>query len=228
MLSELIISLKTDWKNILSNIDTNELEKINTFLEKEVEMFEPNVGIFPPRKDIFKCFDFVNFEEIKVVILGQDPYINKGEAMGMCFSVPNDIKKVPPSLKNIFKELENEYGSKREKYDLTDWAEQGVLLLNTALSVREYNSNSHQKIWKKYTDAIIKEISDKRDGVVFILWGNDAKRKKELIDEEKHFILESVHPSPLSAPRGFFGNNHFQKVNDYLKEKGQEEIQWIS
>ena len=228
MLSELIKLLKTDWKNILSNIDTNELEKINTFLEKEVEMFEPNVSIFPPRKDIFKCFDFVNFEEIKVVILGQDPYINKGEAMGMCFSVPNDIKKVPPSLKNIFKELENEYGSKREKYDLTDWAEQGVLLLNTALSVREYNSNSHQKIWKKYTDAIIKEISDKRDGVVFILWGNDAKRKKELIDEGKHFILESVHPSPLSAPRGFFGNNHFQKVNEYLKEKGQEEIQWIS
>lgn len=228
MLTELINQLETDWKDILLNIEKNELSKIDSFLEEEVEKFEPDIQIFPKRDNIFKCFSYKNLSDIKVVILGQDPYINIGEAMGICFSVPNDIKKVPPSLKNIFKELNNEYGTMREKNDLTDWAEQGVLLLNTALSVRQYKSNSHQKIWKKYTDAIIKEISDRHDGVIFILWGNDARKKIELINTERHHVLESVHPSPLSASRGFFGNNHFKKINEILKEKGKEEIYWIS
>ena len=227
MIEKLIDNLKTDWKNILKTIDKNEIQKIDKFVNEEIEKYEPDVNIFPERENIFKCFDFVNFDNTKVVILGQDPYIHKGEAMGMCFSVPNDTNKVPPSLKNIFKELKNEYDVTRDNYDLTDWAEQGILLLNTALTVREYKSNSHQKVWKRFTDEIIKDISDKREGIIFILWGNDAKNKKELISQEKHHILESVHPSPLSATRGFFGNNHFKKTNELLKKMNKEEIKWI-
>lgn len=227
MLSENINALTTNWKNILLSIGSESIESINEFVLNEKKTYEPSVLIFPPEKCIFKCFDFFNFEETKVVILGQDPYINVGEAMGLCFSVPNDIKKKPPSLKNIFQELENEFDVKRENYDLTDWAEQGVLLLNTSLTVRQYKSNSHQKVWRNFTDLIIKEISDKLNGIIFILWGNDAKNKKTLIDSEKHHILESVHPSPLSAHRGFFGNNHFKKTNEILQEKGENEIKWV-
>jgi uracil-DNA glycosylase len=222
-LVRLIENLVTDWGEIL--ID-EELERISKIHENQKDMYEPHLEIFPPDNLIFNCFNFFNIRDTKVVILGQDPYINRGEAQGLCFSVPNGVK-TPPSLLNIFKELEAIYGNRRIKTDLRDWAEQGVLLLNTALTVLEGKSNINAKLWVKYTDKIISEISKRCEGVVFILWGNNAIGKSEFIDEKKHMILKSVHPSPLSASRGFFGNNHFGKTNDYLNGLGKKKIEWI-
>lgn len=181
---------------------------------------------FPEGKNIFRAFDTTPFDTVKVVILGQDPYHTAGAAMGLSFSIP-DGTKAQPSLKNIFKELESDTWGKRTKTDLTDWAEQGVLLLNAVLTVREWEPASHQKMgWENFTDAAILALSQKREWIVFILWGNYAIAKKSLIDASKHHIITSPHPSPFSAHNWFFGSRPFTRTNQYLQEQGGEEIVW--
>lgn len=184
--------------------------------------------IFPPGKDIFKAFDLCPVEKVKVVIIGQDPYHNDGQAHGLCFSVPENIP-FPPSLLNIFKELQSDLGiPKPQSGSLEPWAKQGVLLINASLSVRAHQANSHAGIgWHQFTDGVIKLLSNKREGIIFLLWGSFARKKKELIAPNKgHHILEAPHPSPLSAHRGFFGCKHFSKVNEILKLRGDKEIDW--
>ncbi|MCE2732060.1 MAG: uracil-DNA glycosylase [Flammeovirgaceae bacterium] len=183
--------------------------------------------VFPPGKEIFRAFDCCTFDELRVVILGQDPYHGAGQAHGLCFSVNQGIKP-PPSLVNIFKEIKRDLGKEMPPHgDLTRWANQGVLLLNATLTVRESSPGSHQKKgWETFTDAVIKKISEEKEHVVFILWGAYAQKKTELINTEKHLILSSAHPSPFSADRGFFGNKHFSKANAYLKQNGLTEINW--
>ena len=177
--------------------------------------------------DIFNSLKKTAFSSVKVVLLGQDPYHEEGQAMGLSFSVPKGVIK-PPSLVNIFKEIENETGAKMpESGDLTGWAEQGVLLLNTVLTVRAHAANSHKgKGWEEFTDGIIKKISDGRDNVVFLLWGGNARAKKPLIDGTRHLVLECAHPSPLSAYNGFFGCGHFIKANEYLLNHGKTPVIW--
>ena len=185
--------------------------------------------IFPPKHLVFNAFEILPMDKIKVVILGQDPYINEGEAMGLSFSVPKGVK-IPPSLRNIYKELNEDEKVEfdiPDHGDLTGWAEQGVLLLNSALTVREGKSNSHAEHWKYITDNVIKHISKKMNGIIFLLWGNYARHKKNYIDLDRHYILESVHPSPLSAQRGgWFGCNHFSKVNEILEKNKKCKIDW--
>jgi len=185
-----------------------------------------NKTIFPPGSKIFSAFDFTSFDNVKVVLLGQDPYHGSGQAHGLSFSVPDGIKP-PPSLINMFKELQTDCGIPiPKKGNLEKWARQGVLLLNATLTVQANNAGSHQgKGWEKFTDAVIKTISDKKKGVVFLLWGNFAKKKAELIDQSKHFVLTAAHPSPL-AGGAFFGCKHFSKTNELLKQQGLEPIDW--
>lgn len=217
-------TVKTNWRNILLKFDTKELDK---FLTEEKEKFDDILDIYPPEPLIFNAFRHFDFEDTKVVIIGQDPYINPGQAMGMSFSVPSG-EPLPPSLRNIFQEIETDLGisMKERSGDLTPWAKQGVLLINAALTTLQGKSNRHQKKWEKYTDKIIKYISDHGKDIVFILWGNNAKSKKSLIDLDKHHIVEGVHPSPLSANRGFFGSEPFSKTNAILKKIGKEPIDW--
>jgi len=183
--------------------------------------------IYPPGKEIFKAFDACHFDAVKVVIIGQDPYHGPDQANGLCFSVRRDIR-MPPSLVNIFKEIQNDLGKPFPTHgDLERWAVQGVLLLNATLTVRASAPGSHQhKGWETFTDAAIKKISDEKENVVFILWGAYAQKKGEIIDRARHHVLISAHPSPFSADRGFFGSRHFSKTNAYLKEKGLAEIDW--
>ena len=183
--------------------------------------------VFPPRHKIFSAFTNCDINDIKVVILGQDPYHEEGQAHGMCFSVLPNVK-IPPSLVNIYKEIQNELGIEPPNHGyLLSLAKQGILLLNTTLTVREHQANSHSKFgWQKFTDRVIEEVNKQEKPVVFLLWGRNAISKKELIDESKHLVLTSVHPSPLSAYGGFFGNGHFLKTNEFLKSKGREEINW--
>ena len=182
--------------------------------------------IFPSKEDLFKAFKLTEFDKIKVVIIGQDPYHGENEAMGLCFSVRKGIT-MPPSLRNIFKELEDDLGIKRTDTDLTDWANQGIFLLNTVLTVEKDKANSHKDIgWQEFTDFVIKEINDKKDNVIFVLWGGQAQKKKSLITNKSHYIIESAHPSPLSVYRGFFGSKPFSKINNYLKSKNIEEIKF--
>ena len=183
---------------------------------------------FPPGGEIFAAFDHSDFEKTRVVILGQDPYHGVGQANGLCFSVKDGIQ-FPPSLINIFKEIENDLGkSLPSTGNLERWADQGVLLLNATLTVRAHQAGSHQnKGWETFTDRVIHIISEHKENVVFMLWGGYAKKKAKLIDASKHFILTSGHPSPLSANRGYwFGNKHFSKANEYLRQHGKEEIDW--
>jgi len=182
--------------------------------------------IYPPPKLIFNAFDKTPFDEVKVVIIGQDPYHGAGQAHGLCFSVQRGIKP-PPSLVNIFKEIETDLGIAPPNHGcLERWAEQGVFLLNTALTVRAGEPMSHSKIgWETFTDAVIKLLSDSKKGLVFLLWGNFARGKRVLIDADKHFVLEAAHPSPLSGGK-FFGNNHFSKTNDLLVQQGLSPINW--
>jgi len=183
--------------------------------------------IYPPGAKIFSAMNSTPLGEVKVVIIGQDPYHGPGQANGLCFSV-NPGVKIPPSLRNIYKELAQDTGCPIPAHgDLSSWAGQGVLLLNAMLSVRANEAGSHSKIgWQNFTDAIIKKVSEAQESVVFILWGSFAQGKQELIDESKHLILKSVHPSPLSASRGFFGNHHFSKTNAWLESKGVSGINW--
>ena len=185
------------------------------------------VVVYPPSDDIFNAFHFTPLSKVKVLILGQDPYHNVHQAHGLSFSVPQDQKEIPPSLQNILKELRSDIGEKRS-HDLTSWAEQGVLLLNACLTVPAGQANGHAgQIWEPFTDAVIKVVNELEDPVVFILWGSYARKKKPLITHDRHLVLESAHPSPLSAYRGFFGTQPFSKTNQFLKEAGREPIDWL-
>ena len=182
--------------------------------------------IFPPYQNIFDALRFTDYDEVKVVILGQDPYHGLGEAHGLSFSVRENVK-MPPSLQNIFKELYNDLGITRTKSDLTDWAKEGVLLLNSIMTVQKDRPLSHKnKGWEVFTDTIISKLNDREEPVIFVLWGSFARSKKELITNSRHKIIQSVHPSPLSASRGFFGSKPFSKINNYLKNMNKEEIKW--
>lgn len=197
-------------------------ELIN-FIDKEYN----TKTIFPPREKIFEAFKLTPFEQTKVVIIGQDPYHGEGEAHGLAFSVNNGIK-IPPSLKNIYKEINTEYGYEIPNTGyLIKWAKQGVLMLNTVLTVEKDKPASHKaKGWEIFTDRVIEELNNSEHPLVFMLWGNYAKSKAQLINNPKHLILESAHPSPFSARNGFFGNNHFKLANDFLEKNGIEQIDW--
>ena len=185
-----------------------------------------NKMIFPSYENIFEALRLTDYDEVKVVVLGQDPYHGLGEAHGLSFSVRENVK-MPPSLQNIFKELYNDLGIKRTKSDLTDWAKEGVLLLNSIMTVEKDKPLSHKnKGWETFTDTIISKLNEREETVIFLLWGSFARSKKELITNSRHKIIESVHPSPLSASRGFFGSKPFSKINNYLKSIDKEEINW--
>jgi uracil-DNA glycosylase len=219
------IKIEPEWSEALQDVFTAEqFLKLADFVRAEYATKE----IFPPQDDIFKAFSLTPFSKVKVVILGQDPYHSDGQAHGLCFSVPVGVD-VPPSLKNIYKEIESDLGVKKDfkSGNLESWAEQGVFLLNAILTVVAHTPASHRnKGWENFTDAVIKTISDKREHVVFVLWGNYARSKKTLIDAKKHLILEAPHPSPLSAYAGFFGSKPFSQANKYLVEHGEKEIKW--
>lgn len=183
-----------------------------------------NKTIYPPANDLFNAFKLTDFENIKVVILGQDPYHGEKEAMGLSFSVRRGVR-TPPSLRNIFKELKDDLNIERTNTDLSDWAKQGVFLLNTVLTVEKDKANSHKDIgWEIFTDYVIKQINDKLNGVVFILWGRQARDKKRIITNPSHYIIESAHPSPLSAYNGFFGSKPFSRTNAFLRKNNKKEI----
>lgn len=217
-------------------IDTSWNEQLGKELKKEyfkgltsfIRAAYQTTTCYPPASEIFSAFNFTPFNDVKVVIIGQDPYHGEGQANGLCFSVADGIPH-PPSLKNIFKELKEELAIEiPESGNLERWASQGVLLLNATLTVAANKAGSHQKKgWEQFTDAVIKKISEEREGIVFLLWGGYAKTKGLKINTTKHLVLTSGHPSPLSANRGYwFGNEHFRKTNDYLVEKGKAPIKW--
>lgn len=219
-----MISLGEGWDEALAPLFQDERYlKIRAFLKAE---YSHHV-VYPDMYDIFNCFKYTPLDQVKAVILGQDPYHNEGQAHGLCFSVQDGVEP-PPSLVNIYKELHDDVGCPIPRSgNLTRWAKQGVLLLNTALTVRAHMANSHKNCgWTWFTDAVISLISEKREHVVFILWGGNARSKKPLIDPKKHLILECAHPSPLSAYNGFFGCRHFSKTNEYLTSHGIAPIDW--
>lgn len=218
------VKINPSWKQILNK----EFEKpYFQDLARFVKLEKESSVVFPPGPKIFNAFEKCSFEDVKVVILGQDPYHGAGQANGLSFSVNDGIRK-PPSLKNIFKELKNDLGKEiPESGNLERWAEQGVLLLNATLTVREAKPGSHQgKGWEEFTDAVIKKISAEKHHVVFILWGAYAQKKGQIIDQNKHLVIQSAHPSPFSAERGFFGSKPFSKANEYLEKTGQKPIDW--
>ncbi|HIV81612.1 MAG TPA: uracil-DNA glycosylase [Candidatus Salinicoccus merdavium] len=182
--------------------------------------------VFPPREEIYTAFELTSFENVRVVILGQDPYHGEGQSHGLAFSVNEGIK-IPPSLRNMYKELEDDLNIVRTGGSLKDWASQGVLLLNTVLTVDAHEANSHRGLgWERFTDSVIETVSEELDNVVFILWGKPAQKKETLIDTSKHLVIKSVHPSPLSAYRGFFGSKPYSRTNEYLKENGRAMVDW--
>ena len=216
--------ISKEWDELLKeDFNSESYLKLRAFLKTEYS----TRTIYPSMYDIFNSMKLTSLDKLKVVLLGQDPYHNQGQAMGLSFSVPKG-QKIPPSLVNIYKEIEKETGANMPSHgDLTGWAKQGVLLLNAVLTVRAHQANSHKgKGWEEFTDGIIKKISRDREGVVFLLWGANARAKKNLIDEKKHLVLESAHPSPLSAYNGFFGCGHFNKTNEYLIKNGLQPIDW--
>lgn len=216
-------SLSSSWQaTLIWEFEKPYWTELTDFVEYEYSQYD----CFPQEQNIFRAFELTHFDDVRVVILGQDPYHTAGAAMGLAFSVP-DWSRAQPSLRNIFKELESDIWAQRTRTDLTDWAEQWVLLLNTVLTVREWVPASHQKQWwENFTDATISSLSDKREWIVFILWGNSAIEKQSLIDTSKHHIITSPHPSPFSAHRGFLGSRPFSRTNTYLREQGREEIVW--
>jgi len=218
------VKIAPSWKSKLENeFHKPYFEQLIRFVRQEYQ----TGTIYPPGKEIFRAFDCADYDEVKVVIIGQDPYHGAGQANGLCFSVRDNVT-MPPSLKNIFKEIYSDLGKPIPKNgDLERWARQGVLLLNATLTVRASSPGSHQnKGWETFTDAVIKQISDQKKNIVFLLWGAYAQKKGEIIDRNKHLVLMSAHPSPFSADRGFFGCKHFSKTNEYLKSKGLKEIDW--
>ena len=218
------VRIEDTWKSKLKDeFDKEYFIRLSQFVKEE---YRTNT-IFPPGSLIFNAFNLCSFERVKAVIIGQDPYHGPGQAHGLCFSVRDGVD-FPPSLKNIFKEIESDLGYKTAPGgDLTRWANQGVLLLNATLTVRAHLAGSHQrKGWEEFTDAAISVLNSEKNNLVFFLWGNYAQKKGETIDRSRHMVLESVHPSPLSASRGFFGNKHFSRCNEYLKENGIEPVDW--
>lgn len=218
------IQLEPSWlAHLHTEFEQPYMAELRAFLVKEKQ----SGAVFPKGKDIFNAFACTPFEQVRVVILGQDPYHGPGQAHGLCFSVQRGVR-TPPSLQNIFKELNQDLGCSIPSHgDLTLWAQQGVLLLNTVLTVRAHQANSHRNQgWEQFTDRVITLLNERRDGLVFVLWGSAAGRKAPMIDDSKHLILRSPHPSPLSAHRGFFGCKHFSQINAYLERRGQEPIDW--
>jgi uracil-DNA glycosylase len=218
------VKIAPSWKDRLKDeFQKPYFTNLTEFVKSE---YASNV-VYPPGKEIFRAFDCCDFEQVKVVIIGQDPYHGEGQANGLCFSVRNGVR-MPPSLVNIFKEIQKDLGKPiPQSGELERWANQGVLLLNATLTVRAGSPGSHQnKGWEEFTDAVIRKISNEKENVVFLLWGAYAQKKGEIIDRNKHYVLMSAHPSPFSADRGFFGNKHFSKANLYLKSKGLSEIDW--
>lgn len=212
------------WDELLSPLFSDErYQKIREFLKFE---YSHNI-VYPDMYDLYNCFRYTPLENVKAVILGQDPYHEPNQAHGLCFSVKKGVK-LPPSLVNIYKEIEDDLGiTEPDCGDLTKWANEGILLLNTTLTVREHAANSHSKCgWAWFTDSVIKLISENTQNVVFILWGGNARSKAPLIDGTKHLIIQSAHPSPLSAYNGFFGSKPFSKTNNYLKSVGKAPIDW--
>lgn len=220
------VTMEASWKEALQEeFGKDYFKKLREFVKSEYS----HSIIYPAPKNIFRAFELTPFDKVEVVILGQDPYHGPGQANGLCFAV-NEGMPLPPSLQNIFKEIESDFGTKMERRtgDLERWAKQGVLLLNATLTVEAHKAGSHQKKgWEAFTDAVIRMLSHKKEHLVFILWGNYAKSKGNLIDWSKHEIIESAHPSPLSAYNGFFGSKPFSKTNEYLLEHGKKPIDWL-
>lgn len=218
------VTIEPSWKTAL---ETEFGKPYFVTLAKKVKEAYLSGGVFPPPKLVFNALQLCPFDAVRVVILGQDPYHGPGQAHGLSFSVPEGVK-IPPSLQNIYKEIANDIGTPLPASgNLERWAQQGVLLLNATLTVEHSKPGSHQGLgWETFTDAIIKTISDQKEHVVFLLWGNYARAKKSLIDSEKHCVLEAPHPSPFSAHSGFFGCKHFSKTNTYLQQHGKEPIMW--
>jgi uracil-DNA glycosylase len=220
------VQIEQGWKNVLKGeFNKDYFAEIVTWLKTEKIS---NSTVYPPGSLIFNAFDQTPFEQLKVVVIGQDPYHGPGQAHGLSFSVPEGVKP-PPSLQNMFKELRSDLGIQMptDYGNLTQWAKQGVLLLNASLTVRANQPNSHARIgWMEFTDAVIKTISAKKSNVVFLLWGRFAQEKQPLIDETKHYVLKAAHPSPLSADKGFFGCRHFSKTNAILVKHAKDPIDW--
>lgn len=219
------VRIEESWKKVLEKeFEKDYFKQLVEFLKKEYQ----SKDIRPKDGDIFRAFNETPFSQVRVVILGQDPYPTPGHAHGLSFSVDATVNPLPKSLINIYKEIQSDLGKPSVTHgDLSTWAQQGVFLLNTALTVVAGKPNSHQNIgWEEFTDESIRQISMKKEGIVFILWGSNAQKKIPLIDQKKHVILKSVHPSPLSAYRGFFGCKHFSKTNEWLMNKGEDIINW--
>lgn len=212
-----------NWNDVLAPIKSTDYF---TNLWDKVKIEYTTTKCFPPKNQIFRALELTPFEDVQVVIIGQDPYHNDFQANGLCFSVSDEVK-APPSLKNIFAELKEDLNIDRKSNELDDWANQGILMLNASLTVKAHEPNSHKNLgWETFTDFIIKELSTKKENVVFVLWGAFAQKKETLIDTEKHFIIKSAHPSPFSVYRGFYGSKPFSKINAYLKSIGKKEIIW--
>lgn len=219
------VQLSPSWKSrIGGEFDQDYMQKLREFLLQEKRAGKT---IYPEGKNIFQAMNLLPFEDVKVVIIGQDPYHGPGQSHGLCFSVMPGVA-IPPSLQNIFKEIETDLGITPASHGyLRNWAEQGVLLLNSVLTVERNRSGSHQgKGWERFTDAIIQRLNSEHSGLVFFLWGSYAQKKGAIIDSRRHLVLQSVHPSPLSAHRGFFGNHHFSKANTYLRDQKKSPISW--
>ncbi|WP_221801401.1 uracil-DNA glycosylase [Oceanobacter mangrovi] len=217
--------LHPSWQQVIgAELEQPYMQQLKSFLQAEKAAGKV---IFPPGPLIFNAFNHTPFEQVRVVIIGQDPYHGPDQAMGLSFSVPAGVK-VPPSLVNIFKEIEGDLGIRMSgSGDLTPWADQGVLLLNATLTVEQAKAGSHQKKgWEEFTDAAIRVLNEQRSGLVFVLWGSYAQKKGAMIDRSRHLVLQSVHPSPLSAHRGFFGQRQFSSINNYLIQQGQTPINW--
>jgi uracil-DNA glycosylase len=220
------VAIEASWKEALSDEFSKEyFTKLIAFVKEEYA----SGMVYPAPKDLFRAFDLCSFDKTRVVILGQDPYHGERQAIGLSFAVNSD-EKLPPSLQNIFKEIESDLGTPlmHRDGDLSRWAKQGVLLLNATLTVRVHQAGSHQgQGWEEFTDAVIRTLSEKREHLVFILWGNYARTKGAHIDRSKHCVIESPHPSPFSAYNGFFGSKPFSKTNEYLAEHGEKPIEWL-
>lgn len=218
------VKIENSWKTQLQNeFEKDYFIKLTGYVRDEYKKYR----VYPNGSMIFNAFNRCPFDDVRVVILGQDPYHEPGQAHGLCFSVPEGIS-LPPSLQNIFKEIESDMGYKPyQDGNLERWAKQGVLLLNATLTVRAHQAGSHQnKGWESFTDTVIHKLAEEKSGLVFILWGSYAQKKGSFIDGNKHLVLRSVHPSPLSAYNGFFGNHHFSKTNEWLIARGQKPIDW--
>ncbi len=218
------VKIEESWKKVLgAEFEKNYFLDLTRFVRSEYQHYT----IYPPGKLIFNAFNLCPFDKVKVVIIGQDPYHEPGQAQGLCFSVNKGVP-FPPSLVNIFKEIQNDLGTPvPQDGDLTRWTKQGVLLLNATLTVRAHQAGSHQRRgWEEFTDAAIRALNEQREHLVFILWGGYARRKGAIIDRSRHLVLESAHPSPLSAYHGFFGNKHFSRTNEYLVAHGETPIEW--